>query len=400
MNATTATASLPPKWTVLTPFAVLVLALPPLMAQAGLFRDGFETTIVAASCAAAAVQAALDDAPPGALVRIPAGDCDWGAQRVQHHGSVRLQGAGAESTVIRRTAAITQGFDYLIEIFCDGGRVDVSQLRLVGNDDLQDDKQRLEDQDNGLALRGACPDFRIHDSVFEKFSNAGLTLRGRPQRGVVYRNHFLSNFKCQPEPVDCLGYGVTVYGDGTQPPLALGTADAVFIEDNYLYDNRHGVASNYGSVYVTRFNTFVSTQRSRNFSMIDAHGWQSGSSGGSRSWEIYGNVLRSEPLTMVVTGIGLRGGDGVVFGNDLGRIPNQVYLRNETCSGTYPLPYQIRSAHIWDNQWSPIPGYPQEPVQITPNCAPYLVEGRDWFRSPRPDYSPYIYPHPRRHDAP
>ena len=71
-------------------------------------------------------------------------------------------------------------------------------------------------------MLNGCVDFKVHDVEISKFSNAGLTIRGYPQRGVVYRSSFVSNFKCQTTPVDCLGYGVAVYGNGSPPPLALG----------------------------------------------------------------------------------------------------------------------------------------------------------------------------------
>jgi hypothetical protein len=219
-------------------------------------------------------------------------------------------------------------------------------------------------------------------------------LRGPTQRGVVYASTFTSNFKCQPTPVDCLGYGIVVYGDGTQPLFNPGSAEAVFIEDNVFYDNRHGVASNYGSRYVTRHNEFTATQRSRNFAMIDAHGRQTGTTAGSRGWEIYDNILNTDPVTMIATGIGLRGGDGVIFGNDFGAIPHVAWLSNETCTGSYPLADQIRAAYVWTNSWQSIAGYGTNAIEIDSGCEPYLVEGRDWFQVPLSGYQPYSYPHP------
>ncbi|MEO8505467.1 MAG: hypothetical protein ABI609_16340 [Acidobacteriota bacterium] len=353
--------------------------------------------VTAASCSAADVQTALGAAANGTTVTIPAGDCDWGGAQVTRSAGVTIKGAGRSLTKIRRTAAVTLGDNYLLTFDCNNGlTVEISDLTLIGNDDLQTEPQRLLDNDNGLALLNGCVDFKIHDIEISKFSNAGLTIRGNSQRGVVYRSNFISNFKCQADPVDCLGYGVVVYGNGSPPALALGSRDAVFIEDDYFYDNRHGVASNYGSRYVARHNTFVSTQRTRNFAMVDAHGRQSPDSIGSRSWEIYGNVLKTDPPSMVADGIGLRGGDGVVFGNSVYKIPYVARLSNETCTGTYPLPDQIRAGYVWGNDWQPVPGYGDESIPVGAGCEAYLVEGRDFFRTARPGYSPYPYPHPLR----
>ncbi|MEO8504122.1 MAG: hypothetical protein ABI609_09515 [Acidobacteriota bacterium] len=352
----------------------------------------------ARSCSASSVQAALDAAPDGATVLIPSGDCDWGAAEVARAAGVIVKGAGRGSTTIRRSAAVSEDEgSFLLAFDCSNGRtVEISDLTLVGNDDLQSEPERLLDGDNGLGLLGGCIDFKVHDVEISKFSDAGLTIRGAPQRGVVYHSRFISNYKCQAEPVDCLGYGVAVLGNGTSPALALGTRDAVFVEDNYFYDNRHGIASNYGSRYVARFNTFVSTRRTRDFAMIDAHGKQDPGEVGSRSWEIYGNLLQTDPPSMIADGIGLRGGDGVVFGNRLRRIPYLARLSNETCSGTYPLPEQIRSAYVWGNRWQRIPGYDLDSIPVEQGCESYIEEGRDFFRTPKPGYRPYQYPHPLR----
>lgn len=379
-----------------SPLAGMAAANPDSLPELPLFASGFDQILVtAATCSATDVQAALSSAPVDAIVSIPAGDCDWGASQVSRSGGVVLRGAGSAQTVIRRTAPVVENAPtFLLSVDCgSGASAEVYGIGLIGNDDLQTEAQRLDDVDNGLILRGRCHDFRVHHMAFSKFSNAGLTLRGAAQRGVVYGNTFNANFKCQPAPVSCLGYGVAIYGDGTQPALSLGSAEAVFVEDNTFYDNRHGVASNYGSRYVVRNNMFTSTQRTRNFAMIDAHGRQSGTTAGSRSWEIYSNTLRTDPPSMIAAGIGLRGGDGVVFGNDLGLIPHVAWLSNEICSGAYPVADQIRAAYFWGNVWQPIAGYGSNAIEVTSGCEPYLVENRDWYQAALPGYQPYPYPH-------
>lgn len=390
------------------PLALSVLALgsaahasPPGSGAAGASMRQSSQSVQAQSCSAMHVQAALDAAADGDTVEIPAGDCDWGATQVARAAGISVRGAGRLLTTIRRTAPMTDYTNATLEFDCtNGGSVDISGLRLVGNDLLQTEPERLQDNDLGLSLLHSCIDFRVHDMEFSRFSHAGLSIRGRDARGVVYASDFLSNYKCQPTPVDCLGYGVVIAGDADppRPPLALGTADAVFVEDNYFHDNRHGVASNYGSRYVARHNTFVTTPRTRNFGMVDAHGRQDGSSQGSRSWEIYANILRMESPSMIAAdGISLRGGDGVIFGNTLeAGIAYVASLRNETCSGAYPLADQIREAYVWDNDWNPIPGYNPDSIWVSANCLPYLQEGRDFFRFARIGYLPYTYPHPLR----
>lgn len=374
-----------------------------------IFDENFEGTVQAASCSADDVTEAFELAREGQTVLIPAGNCDWGDRGVTRAGSIRVRGAGAQATVLRRTAPVTEWGDYLMTFACaDGEAVEISDIGFRGNDALQDEDQRLADQDAGLALDG-CRDFRVHDVEFREFSYAGLAIRGLEARGVVYRGRFLSNFKCQPDPVDCLGYGVVVMGragapGSSQTPLELGTPNAVFLEESYFRDNRHAIASNAGSRYVFRYNTVLSTQRTRNFGLIDAHG-RGDYPPGSRSWEIYGNTIDSDPSSMVVTGISIRGGDGVIFGNAVGaNVAHVVYMSvEEDCSSPDPVPDQTLESHIWGNEWDgPPPGYENGPDQDDPtsvvrnHCLNRLHNGTEYKLFPRPGYLPFAFPHPLR----
>ncbi len=306
---------------------------------------------------------------------------------------------------------------YLIEFDCANGKpVEVSDLTLIGNDDDQSELERIFDGDNGLGLLHGCMDFKIHDAAFNKFSNAGISVRDGG-RGVIYQNEFFSNFKCQDEntlvpredgtnwkftePIACLGYGVAVYGDDTwSATIQLGTPNAVFIEDNVFSDNRHAIASNYGSNYVVRYNEIAHTERARNFGIVDAHG-SSEYGHGSRSWEVYHNTLIDNTTTQWnTTGILMRGGDGVVFDNI---VPSTfgwgIGLTTEDDCDTavdYPQEDQTRSAYIWgnhapDSDMLELPTIPFE--SYAPAC---LQEGRDFFMFEMPNYVPYLYPHPLR----
>ncbi|TDR44927.1 hypothetical protein DFR29_105110 [Tahibacter aquaticus] len=359
-----------------------------------IFSDDFQPLLVAASCMPEAVQARLLNAPAGATLQIPAGDCDWGSTQLTHARSIRIRGAGQNLTLLRRSAAMPDYWNALLKLSCgNNSKVEISDLSLLGNG--------IEgDIDSGLWLDGGCVDFRIHDVTAANFSRAGMAIRGDGQRGVIYRSDFLANFRCAG---GCFGYGIDVDGGANPnggphpPPLSLGSGNAVFVEDSYFYDNRHGIASNYGSRYVFRHNTVVSTQRTRDYGMIDAHGRENAERYGSQSWEIYANYLRTSPAQMTSDGIVLRGGDGVVFGNIVANIPYVVRLLNQPCSGSYPLPGQVRAAYIWDNPFTPIPIYNNDnAVWIDSSCETYIVQGRDYFLTAPSAYQPYPYPHPAR----
>ncbi|MBL8299814.1 MAG: hypothetical protein JNN30_15865 [Rhodanobacteraceae bacterium] len=382
-----------------------------------LFQSGFEGAAIAADCSAGAVQAALNAVPDGGTVQIPAGTCDWGASRVTTTKSVRFRGAGAGLTTFLRTAPVTEvevnaGTQFMLTFDCQNTtkQVEISDVSLQGNDSLQSEADRLVDNDNGLYLANSCVDFRIHDVDLRDFSIAALTVRGANSRGVVYWSDFISNFKCQPDPLSCEGYGVVIYGDANQawPALSLGSNQAVFVEDSYLDDNRHNVASNQASRYVLRHSTMVTTQRTRNFGMVDAHGRNPSYPPGSRSWEVYRNTFKTRPLSMIATGISMRGGDGVIFGNSFNastfsgqlraNIPAIAWLTDESgCTAAWPVTNQTREAYLWDNDWrGPPPGYEGPAVRVGSSCVNHIRENSEFFLSPRPSYTPYIYPHPLR----
>jgi hypothetical protein len=186
-----------------------------------------------------------------------------------------------------------------------------------------------------------------------------------------------------------------VYGGGTWPTLALGSANAVYAEDNYFSGNRHNLASNNASRYVFRHNTVIATDAVKDFAMTDAHG-KSSSPRGSRSWEIYENTY-SATLTSgrERTAIGMRGGDGVAFNNTMTSniaYPIELQVEGFTC-GAYPGPDQIRSAYFWNNSTNGLVN------GIVNDCPASIQNGRDVFTVSKPGYVPYTYPHPLRDEA-
>lgn len=318
---------------------------------------------------------------------VPAGDCNWGVQQLTVPAGIKLSGAGQDVTTIRRSGMVPNT-TYLIAFDCSNGRrAAFSGMTLVGNGNGNI-------QDKGLGLLNGCADFTVTNTKFTHFVFAGLYVGDHAgQRGVIYKNNFIDNYS---DTLKNLGYGVAVYGGAAWPTLALGTPDAVFVEDNYFSGNRHNIASNNGSVYVFRHNTIVGQLPAKDYSMTDAHGLSS-SDRGSRSFEIYENHY-STGFTAVRqrTAIGIRGGDGVIFNNVVTPTINRtVELMTEgfPC-GTYPGPDQIRSVYIWNNSANPSNGYSLNGIDI--ECPYSIGLNRDYFLMPKPGYTPYIYPHPLR----
>lgn len=344
--------------------------------------------ITALSCSFANVSAAVNTATAAAtIVKIPAGDCNWGTQQLNVPGGVYLQGAGQDVTTIRRVGAVSNTA-YLVAYNCSNGKQAIfSNMTLVGNGNGSI-------QDKGLGLLNGCVDFKVSNSKFTNFIFSAVYVGDSPgQRGVIFNNSFINNFSAS---LMNLGYGVAVYGGGAWPALDLGSKNAVFVESNYFSGNRHNIASNNGSVYVFRYNTVVGLDPAKDFAMSDAHGLSS-SPRGSRSYEIYNNNYSTSITSgLQRSAIGIRGGDGVIFNNTAtATISRTIELMTEGFScGTYPGADQIRSLYIWNNSNNSQNGYTLDGIDNT--CPASIGLNRDYFLTAKPGYVPYTYPHPLR----
>jgi len=350
--------------------------------------------IHATSCSPAHIQAAVDSAATGDTVQLP--PCiysSWTTDTVSVSKAITIAGAGSTQTILKetRTNGITAGTEPFFSVNCRGwtsGRFEFYGITLQG----RGDEKTL---DRGLSLRNACKDFLIHHSTFRNFGHAGIYIRDAEMnltgRGVIYQNNFIDNFRPRR------GYGIEVIGDGNYAPsIRLGTENAVFIEDNYFEGNRHCVASNNGSHYVFRYNTIVNNREDA--AAIDAHGKTQSWPRGSRTYEIYHN--RIDNSVMRWAGIGIRGGEGVIFNNTINGTSHPILLWNDSslpskegCK-TYPCPDQITDLYIWNNMADGSPVGATIWVRGTPPGI--LLEGRDYFHFPNPRYAPFTYPHPLR----
>lgn len=324
------------------------------------------------------LQAAVNTASIGDTVQIPAGNFSFKGSVVIPAG-ITIVGAGENETILTKLGSFEQP---MITIDCSNGeKAFVSDMTLVG---LGDESTK----DKGIELIDNCKDFRIFNASFKKFGHAGVRIRGNT-RGLVDHCTFIDNYR------PSLGYGVTVIGDGTWPELELGTENAVFMEDNYFEGSRHAIASNNGSRYVFRHNVIVNNRE--NAAAIDAHGLSSWPRG-SRSFEIYGNSI--DNAIRRFAGVGIRGGDGVIFNNTItaGSTTNPILLHNDGGNGcAYPCKDQIRELYIWDNAYG---DQPAKVVLYYDSYSNIIKRDRDYFLFKRPGYTPYVYPHPLVGNAP
>jgi hypothetical protein len=378
--------------------------------------SAYGNEIPAASGSRADIQAAADAAQPGDTIVIPAGTWDLSGQVFLPDG-IHVKGAGRDNTILRKAYPSQEDKDPMFNVRCTATHpFRFSGITLYGDgvDRFWNGQRGSSILDTGLLLNGKCINFQIYDSRFSRFAGEGIFIRGNPlnigpgnkiqghPKGVVYNNEFIDNLYNNG-----FGYGIQLAGDENDWTLSLGSDNAVFIEDNYFDRNRHAIASNNASRYVFRYNTIVNNWYP--WWAIDVHGlaaWPRG----SRSYEIYGNTITGgiewdTGNSHSTWGIGIRGGDGVIFDNSFSGVSlKEILITIEgTANRGYPLRDQTRDLWIWNNTSD---GNPVTQVSLGWNDdmrttnAEYLQEGRDYHFQQKPGYRPFTYPHPLRNTKP
>lgn len=333
------------------------------------------------------IQQLVNAAPTGGTVQIPAG-CYEVDQVIYVTNGKQIVGEGPEKTILYRGAVESRnhqgGIFKFAEPKTDGGRPSrVSGLSFIG---VQDSSGAEKDWDFGVVLSNA-KDFRVDHCYFEGFGLAGVKVMGQ-SRGVVDHCIFVNNFK---PAINTVGYGVVVYGAEEWPEdPQLGSADATVVEDCIFIGNRHAISANAGAHYVFRHNL---VQRNVAASAIDAHGPGYGSTRGTRAFEIYENTI--DDPTHKWCGIGIRGGEGVIFKNTIKDYQYPIYLFLEfdmtpEMKAQFPVKDQVQNLWIWDNQ---ILNGPAEP-QIEKGAVEHIRPDHEFFTAAKPGYKPLEYPHP------
>ena len=359
-------------------------------------------TIYAKSGYPSDLQAAINSAHTGDTVSIPAGRFSFRGSVMAPDG-IYIRGAGRDSTYLIK-ADNTSNFMIFVDTTT-GMPFKFSGITMQGRLDALQGSNRTTAvtsiTDGGLYIRGAATNFQIFNSRFTKFLRAGIEFQGDagtrqgPQRGVIYGNEFIDNWYVS------LGYGVAVDGSAStwSKPVTLGTANAVFVEDNLFDKNRHCVTATNAAIYVARYNRVEDTyQESQSF---DAHGLTEAWPRGTRAVEIYKNTTTNS--TMTWAGAGIRGGSGVIWGNSFSGVSHGVVLSLEPPPSSHPLQAypaldQIgdpNDLYIWGNTSSGV-GLYLNPTSDPHGIDYWLKAGRDYFTTAKPGYTPYTYPHPLR----
>lgn len=394
--------------------------------------------IQAASCSRVDVQAALAAAKDGDTVLIPSGVCTWTQGiDIATPKAITIQGAGMDATTIIDNINKLSGGGQVFTINTQAGK----RFRMTGMTFRGMAPDTYVYNHGTILLDGTAQDFRLDHLKFDRPGTSAIRFGGAAY-GLVDHCYFdLSNFK-QGTVILQPAWGGHNYGDGSfAAPLALGTEKAIYVEDNFFIGS--GVAgagpldSFAGGRFVFRYNTVQND-------VVGTHGTESsGRYRGVRSYEIYNNTFTSN--TLLFTGVFLRGGTGVVWGNSFHGVGGETGYKNaitlanyrsdssynpwgrcgagspwdgntdpsgypcldqvgrglsKLISGDNPTPVgwpdqASEPLYIWNNTWSPVPNNPGELVSEQHQV---IQRNRDYYLAAKPGYTPYVYPHPLAHE--
>lgn len=338
----------------------------------------------AASLSPSDIQRAVDAADPGDTVVLPAGEYVGFNKSVAVPNGISLRGQGNDQTILKNTSGAMTLFIWNSAQKSSSYRVKISGLRILGYGD---------GSGSGIELNNML-DFIVTDLYIKALSSVGIGVKGT-SRGVIYNCDFIDIYRTD---LQGCGYGVVVHGDGVwdEPKPPLGTKEAVFVEDCYFSGCKHGVSSNVDSHYVIRHNRFEGLRHNRQG--VDVHGKQSAWPCGSNTYEIYNNtIIGSGTTSQTDWGIGVRGGDGVIFENtiskcDPGNPPKAIAVTVDDFVA-YPDLYQVRELYVWDNTHD---GAAVNNIYVASKAADYIKKDREYFMVRKAGYIPYAYPHPLR----
>ena len=385
-------------------------------------------TILAASCSQMDVQIAIDAVSDGDIVLVPAGNCTWNTPALNtpavsiYQKGITIQGSGVGQTIITDNTSDSGWNHNLIRV----DLLDSQRFRLTGFSFTG------VSQPQGIAIYGTSKNFRVDHSEFVNYTTdrcvTAISTSGYTY-GVIDHNTFFNS-------------RILVIGDNDaawQRPLSLGTANAVYVEDNSFDSVVHCNTTDSvgGARYVFRYNTV-------NNAHVEAHTCNSGPNRGTFSYEIYENTFTGSHYTP----FHIRAGTGVIFNNSItGNYGNSnievdnrrscpdlftpgTYVCGEAwgwCDGSsasdgnqpgqsgYPCLDQIgRSSdsgfgtaqdleplYEWNN-WDSQNNTDIDVILNPSMCATtalHIQENRDYYNNiPRPGYIPYSYPHPLTKD--
>lgn len=355
-------------------------------------------TINADSCSRFDVQEAVDAAVDGDTVVVPAGSCTWSDPLTVTHKGITIRGAGVDETIITDATEKAYAESAIAVLASSGDLFRITGFTFNGT----------AGSEGLIGIRGSSQAWRIDNNKFDLASGRPIAIKGHTY-GVIDHNTI-------EKKTAMIWVATDGFGDSSwSTPIALGSPNAVYIEDNVFDQTRHHLGAadaQAGGRFVFRYNTLRD-------SYVHMHGSETGyPERGGVCYEIYGNnFIHTENWFAAIF---LRGGTGVAYDNtatgyqsminvinrrsyeshgDWGRCDgSSSYDGNEDSNG-YPCydqfgrgPNQSSAPfHEWENY---LDGENAD-VYVQSVSTQHIQEDRDYFNDTQlPGYTPYTYPHP------
>jgi hypothetical protein len=387
--------------------------------------------IPASDCTATSVRRAIGRAADGDTVAVPAGTCSWTSTLTVTKG-ITIAGAGIDQTILLDNVPRDPGGNGPMLVF----EVPRPKRPRLTGITFRPGKITQASNNGNVIIGNTTETFRVDHVKFDD-TLATAQLTSYDATGVIDHCEFLSSHNSEAiRPWHQRWKGGGEWGDNSwAQPTNLGTAEAVYIEDNVFTVAGAPLAqidSQAGGRVVVRRNTFRAGAAVANHGTESSQRYRS-----ARSFEVYENTFECCDLGQTAfAAIFIRGGTGVIFNNTLrGYAGGGHLLKADTFRVGSPfVPWgQCTGKNPWDGNAGPA-GYPcldqpgrgpgdllrgdppvnsrtrtvawprqaPEPIYVwgnTLNGADVVggaaVEvGRDILLTPKPGYTPFCYPHP------
>ncbi len=399
-------------------------------------------TRVAAALTPEAVWDAFNAAQDGDTVQLPAGTAvwtnGWNSRHRAKMKAITMQGAGMDKTIIRADTT-TSGDKAFVIYGVEGKPFRITGITFDGTGFLFPWIWGGE-----VSIGGNCKNFRVDHCKFLSMDRM-MTIKGDTYGLIDHCDFYALQKHIRAQTIWQEGPGKSNY----RKPLSLGTAEAVYFEDNDVHfspevvnpdGNNPWIAPNDGSRIVIRHNTIINSQLE-----IYRPGRDTGMYG-CQTCEIYDNTFSAVGLNMGRPQgfIFIAGGVAMVFSNTVTgttyNIP-RLELRNERAwrdlpgfpkaDGKNPMDgneipagqlgagypclgqvgrgtdvkgtgiLELSPCYAWGNTFNGAPLRMEVSSRADANEAATIKEGRDFYNEePKPEhYKPYVYPHPLQSES-
>jgi len=316
------------------------------------------------SCSLANAQYAYNAASAGDTVVFPAGNCAWpSAMTINKPLSIIGAGSGTGGTKLISSGIMTDGFFHVT-------RINSTDLMRISG--FYFEMKNMVPYTAVSIYSNNMDNIRIDHNIFNQ-GNRSIIFHNL--KGVIDHNYFYNgNISIE--------YSAAEKATTSWASMAAGTADALFIEDNYFiqdanylrtYTNENIQTQNGGKL-VIRYNHFdssnipdtcadpmlpIMTHGSASDGVANGY-WQIGTmaSRGQSVVEIYNNVFEGKRIDFPII---VRGGANLIYNNVIGKVKYtpRIMLREEEYTESqwsplrsqWPAEDQVHNTFLWNNKY-------------------------------------------------